>query len=307
MSFMKKNLIYLAIKFTLTLVVCFPVFLNAQNTFENYLLDSTKSYKIELNDGSEFVGKFLLRNSTSITIKTTFIPKLDIPIKEITKISEVATTDFNKGVYWFPNPNSTRYVFGPSAFNLKPGEGYYQNTYIFLNSFNVGVSKNISFGGGLEFLSTFGEGKPIFYVTPKITFKIADKFRIGTGFIYLSIPNLGRIDESRTGSGVIYGISTYGSADHNLTFGMGWWFFEGDFNSKPVISFSGMTRIARKTALITENYFIPGDGSDYSNLFSYGFRFFGEKIAVDLVLVNNAEIAEGIAIGIPCVNFVVKF
>lgn len=307
MCFMKKNLSHLAIKCIFTLVVCFPYSLIAQNTFENYPLDSTKTYKIELNDGSEFVGIFLQRDSTSINIKTSSIPKLDIPIKEINKITEVAQSDFNKGIYWFPNPNSTRYVFGPSAFNLKPGEGYYQNTYIFLNSFNVGVSNNISIGGGLEFYSTFGEGKPIFYVTPKVTFKIADKFRVGSGFIYLSIPDFGTNKNSRVSSGVVYCISTYGTSNHNLTAGMGWGFLEGEFSKKPVITISGMTRIAKKTALITENYFIPGDGSDYNYLFSYGFRFFGEKIAVDLVLINNADIAEGIAIGIPCVNFVVKF
>jgi hypothetical protein len=304
---MKKNLINLAIKFTLTIAVCFPVFLNAQNTFESYPLDSTKIYKIEMNDGSEFVGNFLQRNSTLISIKTASIPKIDLPIKEITKISEVATTDFNKGVYWFPNPNSTRYLFGPSAFNLKKGEGYYQNTYIFLNSFNVGVSSNISIGGGLEFLSTFGEGKPIFYVTPKVTFKITDNLRVGSGFIYLSIPELGINNDKRVGSGVVYGISSYGSADHNFTVGMGWGFLEGDFKSKPVITISGMTRIARKAALITENWFIPDDNYGFNCLFSYGIRFFGEKIAVDLAFINNADIAENIAIGIPCVNFVVKF
>ncbi|HNZ85615.1 MAG TPA: hypothetical protein PKN90_04720, partial [Paludibacteraceae bacterium] len=38
---------------------------------------------------------------------------------------------------------------------LKKGEGYYQNTMLLLNSFNVGITDYFSIGGGIEFLSTF--------------------------------------------------------------------------------------------------------------------------------------------------------
>jgi len=36
-------------------------------------------------------------------------------------------------------------------------------------------------------------------------------------------------------------------------------------------------------------------------------RFMGESIAVDLAFLNNSDIAEGIVIGVPWVDFVVKF
>ena len=291
-------------KIIIAIFVCLPGFLMSQNTFVNYPFDSTKTYKIELKDGSEFVGSYLEKNEVTVTIKTNTLPKIDIPLKGISKITEINKSDFREGLYWFTNPMPTRYVFGPSAFNLNSGEGYYQNTYIFLNSLNVGVTDNISIGGGLEFLSTFAGGNPIFYLTPKFTIKIAEKLRIGSGLIYISIPGF---DNERFTSGVVYGIATYGTADDNLTFGTGWGFFEGEFNNKPVIAFSGMTRIARKTALVTENFLIPNLESGYYGMFSYGIRFFGEKIAVDLTLINSSDISEFIAIGIPCVNFVVKF
>ncbi|MBE9480617.1 MAG: hypothetical protein IMY69_02855 [Bacteroidetes bacterium] len=42
-------------------------------------------------------------------------------------------------------------------------------------------------------------------------------------------------------------------------------------------------------------------------IFSYGVRFFGERISVDLGFINNKDIIEEIVIGIPYVDFVVKF
>ena len=62
----------------------------------------------------------------------------------------------------------------------------------------------------------------------------------------------------------------------------------------------------KKTALVTENWLIPTDSS-YEPIFSYGVRFFGENIAVDLAFINNWDIAQSLLIGVPYVNFVVKF
>ncbi len=47
-----------------------------------------------------------------------------------------------------------------------------------------------------------------------------------------------------------------------------------------------MTRIARKSALVTENWIIPFD-EEYYGLYSYGIRFFGEKLSIDLVFINS--------------------
>jgi hypothetical protein len=71
------------------------------------------------------------------------------------------------------------------------------------------------------------------------------------------------------------------------------------------VTISGMTRISRRTALITENWLIPDNG--FYGLYSYGIRFFSEKLSVDLAFINNQDIAKGLFIGIPIVNFVVKF
>ena len=58
--------------------------------------------------------------------------------------------------------------------------------------------------------------------------------------------------------------------------------------------------------MVTENWLVPSDG--YYGVYSYGIRFMGEKITVDLAFLNNADIASDVlAIGVPYVDFVVKF
>ena len=273
-----------------------------QENFADFKYDKTKNYIIELVDDTRFVANVIEWDSLSVFIKTSSILRIAIPYNKIKKIIELDSNNFKAGEYWFENPHSTRYLFAPSAYNLKKGEGYYQNAWLILNSFNIGITDYFSFGGGIELISTFGEGKPIFFLTPKVGFKIRDKLNVGGGIIFASIPDF---DNNRFNMGITYGIATYGSLDHNFTGGLGWGFFDREFESKPIIVFAGMARVGKKWALVTENWIAPIDG--YRGIYSYGVRFFGEKIAIDLAFLNNADIVEAIVIGIPYIDFVIKF
>jgi hypothetical protein len=71
----------------------------------------------------------------------------------------------------------------------------------------------------------------------------------------------------------------------------------------PPITVSGMFRLGRKTSFVTENWIVPKAGA----LYSYGVRFFGSKIAVDLGFLNNTDIMDFLFIGVPYVDFTVKF
>lgn len=285
--------------------------------------DTNSVYIITMQDGTILNGKIIEKRKTEIEFETNTLGKITIPINKIEEIKKVDASSFKSGKYWFPNPNATRYLFAPSAYNLGPGEGYYQNVYVLINSFNVGITKNISIGGGLEFLSTFvslteGDFQPIFFITSKIGFKVANKFNMAGGILYGSFPGL--FGGERSSAGIIFGLGTYGTTDHNITAGTGFGFINGEFSERPIITINGMTRVARKTALITENWIIPtkryeynyntgtsSSSNTYTAIISYGIRFFGEKLSVDLALINNKDIAEFIIIGIPYIGFVVKF
>ncbi len=267
-------------------------------------------YRVTLNDKSSYIGEITEETtSTLVLINQTTGVKTELPTTQIQKKELLSESSIKNNEYWFENPNATRYLFGPSAFNLKKGEGYYQNTMLLLNSFNVGITDYFSIGGGIEFLSTFitlsqGNFNPIIYFTPKVGFSVADNIHVGGGVLLASIPQFG--ETSNTGLGMLYGLGTYGNLDHNVTATIGWGSVDGNSFNKPLITVSGMTRVAKKTALVTENWLIPTDSS-YEPIFSYGVRFFGENIAVDLAFINNWDIAQSLLIGVPYVNFVVKF
>jgi len=283
----------------LATLVCITDNVLGQNTNVENPIDSTKIYKIELMDGSIFIGNILQKDAINIVLRTSSIPKIDIPVSKIKSIEEVDKSNLKDGIYWYPNPHATRYFYGPSAIGLKKGEGYFQNTYLVLNSFNFGITDNISIGGGIELISTFAGKDPLYFITPKASFKVAEKFHAGAGVLYARIPG------ESSSLGTLFATGTYGTLDNNITGSLGWGFVDSELSKQPIATLSGMKRISKRTALVTENWFIPIDG--FYGLYSYGIRFFGEKIAVDLAFINNSDIAEAIIIGIPFVSFTVKF
>ena len=70
---------------------------------------------------------------------TTFIGKqietrygtLHIPQSQIREIREIGQFSLKKGEYWFPNPNTTRLFFAPTARTLEKGDGYFADYYLF--------------------------------------------------------------------------------------------------------------------------------------------------------------------------------
>ncbi|MEI7661694.1 MAG: hypothetical protein WCK34_05845 [Bacteroidota bacterium] len=306
----------------LTIVILPAIFtLNCLMTYGQNKIDSLPALKdtisfivVKFKEGSTYYGKLKDNRHDTLTLFIQDLGAVKIPYSKIKKVETVEYMVMKHGKYWFPTPLPGRYFFAPSAFTLKPGEGYYQNTMLVLNSFNIGVTNWFSVGGGLELISTVasitaGHFKPTFFFTPKIGFKIADNLRIGCGMIYAQL--LG--NEFQLGT--VYAVGTYGNPDYNITAGLGWGFSkagsgEGSFGKHPMITLSGTARLARKISFVTENWIIPYTKDSkvvYSPLYSYGLRFFGETLSVDLAFINNKDIVKSLFIGFPFVSFTVKF
>jgi hypothetical protein len=260
-------------------------------------IDST--LRITTDDGSVFIGILVKHDTNSITINSESLGIIKILESKIQKLELLHTDRFIEGEYWFENPNATRYLFGPTAIPLKKGEGYYQNTYIILQSINVGVSNNVSIGGGVDVILPFTGETPVIFVTPKVGFKVSEKWHFGGGILIGNLSDMGI-------AGIGYGVGTFGNTDHNLTGGVGWGYIDKKFENRPIITLSGMTRLARRVGLVSENWFVPMSFGYYP-IISYGMRFMGEKITVDFAFLNNGDIIQVIIIGIPYLDFVVKF
>ena len=265
--------------------------------------------RITMTDGSVYLGEIISQEQGIIRLKTMNLGTLQVPTINIERLEDLSDEKMRKGKYWFETPSYYRYFLGQSAQPLRKGVGYYQNIWVFFNAAHYGITKNISVGGGFEFLSTFGAQTPIFFLAAKAGFPIGQRHSAGATIRYLNIADLGGDDDIDTdlAGGIFLGTAqyTYGTSDHNLTAGIGYGVAGKEAADRPVFVLSGQTRPGRRFGLLTENYIIPGDKVEA--IFIYGMRFMGERISFDLVFLNHREIAKVIFIGIPMVDFVFKF
>lgn len=292
------------------------------NKIDNITRHSGNQYCIlTTNDGKTFSGLIISQNDKEVTLKTESLGDLTIPNNRIKDIKIVEKEQIVNGKYFFPNPHPTRYFFGPTAIPLKKGEGYFQNAWVLSNSFQIGITDHFSMGGGMVI--------PIlFFITPKIGYKVAENVHVGGGILVASTISKGL----SFGLGVGYGSFSLGNEENNFTINAGWGAVKQEnYNSqtntstsawklskKPMFSFAGMARIARKFALVSENwvfatkeysYTIYSSTPDYTNKYhsvlSGGFRFLGEKNSFDFGLA--VPLLQDETFGIPYLDYVFKF
>ncbi|HOU02908.1 MAG TPA: hypothetical protein PLL94_05390 [Bacteroidales bacterium] len=289
------------------LVTCLSTFsLSAQQKVKG---EPGKTYQITMNDGSVVSGKLISDNDKEIVIQSGSMGDVRLEKSNIRSMTAVAATDQKAGGIWFANPNSSKYLLGSSAIPLAKGSGYYQNTWIFVNSACYAFTNNISVAGGFEIISIMakGEGPYAFFINPKASFKVANNLYAGANVLYAN--TIKSVDDFG-GLATLNGFFTYGNTNNNLTAAVGWGWADGEFSSKPVFTVSGMTRVSRRIAFVSENWIIPRTIDEELKLygiFSYGIRFLGEKTSIDLAFLNNKDIAKGIIIGIPWLDFTIAF
>lgn len=257
-------------------------------------------YHVTTAEGSEFFGKLLETNAQTgeAVFESGDLGQVRISISRIKSVERQTVSASPAGEYWFPNPNKTRYFLSPNAIPLQKNQGYYQNTYLLFNSFNIGITDHVSLGTGFEFTSLF-MNHPLYFIMPKASVQVSDTFYAGGGILYAGID---APEMANQGFGIAYGLGTYGNADNNITLGAGYGFAGDAFMKSPIVTISLATRVSERIGLITENW-LHRDLSIYS----YGIRFMGKKITVDLALVNNKEISRVLPVGFPFVDFVVAF
>jgi len=289
-------------------IAIFSLFrVNGQNSTGTVAIKTDKQYEIVLNDGAVFTGTILSRDSATIVFQTNSIARIDIPVRQMKSLKEIQPPIPGKRSYKLANPFPTKYFFTQSAINLQKGEGYYQNTYVFLNSVNYGITNYFSIGAGVEILSTIGSissntFSPTWYIAPKLGFKVSDRFYLGGGVTFANIG--GFFDNAKIGMG--YGLATFGSTEHNFSIGMTNIYDIDNHDNTVLVTLAGMTRVSERLALVTENY-ISTSNDIGNSIFSYGIRFIASKISVDLGFINNKDIVKSLFLGVPYVDFNIKF
>lgn len=238
--------------------------------------DSTQLYMIVLDDENEYVGHIVETTDTYILFQTEKLGQIKIPTSSIKKQIKVNSSQQKGNEIWIENLQSTRYFWQPNGYGLKPGEGYYQNIWIFFNQASYGVTDWFSVSAGMVPLFLFGGLPTPMWVVPKFSIPIVEnKLNLGAGFLMGSV-----IGASGSNFGIPFGVATYGSRNNNLSLGLGYAVASGELSSSPLITFSGMVRTGKRGYLVTENYIFTGDNS-FGGLLMLGGRTVWNKLSLD--------------------------
>ncbi len=283
-----------------TTILLFLVLIFATTIVKAQTKDSTV-VKIETTDGNEFVGEIVSQDSLKVVLRTDKLGELSIARADIKYQETIDIQQIKDGKLWFANPQSTRYFWSPNGYGLKKDEGYYQNIWVLWNQFSYGLSDNFSLGAGIIPTVLFGGAPTPIFATAKFSIPVKkNKVNLGGGAIVGTV-----LGEENTGLGILYGLSTFGSPDNNVTVGLGYAFSDGEFGSSPLININGMFRVSSRGYFITENYIISGDGETFM-LMMLGGRWIIKKAALDYGLVIPVGDI-GTFIAIPWLGFTIPF
>jgi len=289
-------------KFIFRLIPILIFLINIQTAFGQVTNDSTANYRIETYDGNEYVGKILSEADGKIMFKTDKLGVINIYRSDVKKITKLDAIKMVEGKYWPENLQSARYFFAPTGYGLKAGEGYYQNVWVLFNQVSVGITDNISLGAGVVPLFLFtSEYNPVWLV-PKFSIPLVkDKINVGGGAF------LGLVTGTKnSGFGIVYGSSTFGSRDQNLTLGLGYGYAGGQWANTPLINISAVIRTGPRGYFLTENYLIDA-GETILVLLSLGGRSIIKRTGLDYGLFIPLTEDMGGFIAIPWLGLSIPF
>lgn len=269
------------------------------------------TYSVELKSGNTFIGVLSAATAAELEFTTKDLGVLHIQRQNLKQLILLTAEQARRGYDDVGNGN--RLFFGPTARNLRKGEGYVQNLELFILNANYGITDNFSMGAMASIVPDAGSDNFV-GLTPKLSFPVAENVRAGVGAMLL-------FTSSGTG-GVTYANATYGGADHNLTAGIGYGFAgQTGFSNTPVFMLGGATRISRRISLMNETYILR-DRTSYGTATLIagiaGLRYAGPRIGggLGLLYVHAAynentfgsrgyEYSDGTAI--PFAEFTIRF
>ena len=223
-----------------------------------------RSYNVELRSGTVFIGVLQTASPETLEFSTKDLGVVRVQRADLKRLELLTVSQASKG--YADVGNGTRLFFAPTARNLRRGEGYLQDIEIYLLGVNYGITDNISVGALVPIIP--GLGATVFAFTPKVSAALTDKFSMGAGVLYARAFGYG--------GGIGYGVATYGTADDNVTMGVGYGFADGfEETSSPVVLLGGAKRVSRNISLLNETYIVSGGFAGLLGARLHGGRYGG--------------------------------
>jgi hypothetical protein len=238
---------------------------------------------ITLRDGQLVRGRILAETESYLILRLVSGGEMAIAQGNIRAIKRNDQTVFvsDDNEIYKHDPNRTRYLYGPSAFMLRQGEGYFSQTELFMSTLGYGVTDHLTVTVGSFVPLLFVEDGQNVLLGAKVGTSLSENLHVAAGFHSLVIPDGGVV-------GIASGQFTLGTPRAHLTLSAGKPFImEGDESEfgDVMTSVSGNVRISQHAALVSENWIFT-DGEDTHVIASGAVRFMGEHSAVDVGFVG---------------------
>lgn len=246
-------------------------------------------HELLLKDGSRVYGQIESESETEVVFRTTSGAAVTTPKTRIASVRPVLGRMI-RGEFRPEDPNSTRLAFAPTGRALPRGQTYLGVYSALVPFLQVGITDRFSAGIGTPLVFT-DEGDRAFWVSPKLQVYAGNGNYASVGVLHVFAG-----DENL---GIGYGVFTKETSGGAFTLGAGAAYSSHGVRSA-VVMVGGEAPVRRNIKWITENY--AWDGAIVS---SGGFRFFGERLAADLVLA--IAFTDSSTFAFPVVNFVYRF
>lgn len=259
--------------------------------------DTLKSVRLTLNDNSVLFGQILAESDTSIEFKSS--AGLLINLKPgLIKEREYLKGETIDGKYIRYDPSSSRLFFFPTARTPKAGSGYFSDYELLFPFLSIAVTDFLVLSGGMSIVP--GASEQLIFLAPKVRFFNSENFCASGGLLYINIPE--EIDNVALG----YGVITIGTQKAGLSLGYGTQISSsGEDDLTGILMVGGDVQLSNSVKLMSENY-IPVGVEDMDIVYSFGVRFFGDNLSVDLGFFGVTAEAEGWPF-IPWVGFTYNF
>lgn len=246
-------------------------------------------HELLLKDGSRVYGRIESESETEVVFRTTSGAAVTTPKTRIASVRPVLGRMI-RGEFRPEDPNSTRLAFAPTGRALPRGQTYLGVYSALVPFLQVGITDRFSAGIGTPLVFT-DDGDRAFWVSPKLQVYAGNGNYASVGVLHVFAG-----DENL---GIGYGVFTKETSGGAFTLGAGAAYSSHGVQSA-VVMVGGEAPVRRNIKWITENY--AWDGTVVS---SGGFRFFGERLAADLVLA--IAFTDSSTFAFPVVNFVYRF
>lgn len=229
-----------------------------------------RTYRVETKTGGTFTGQLVSLSLNDLEFDTKEMGHVTVSRDQVRSATDMSapTTASDHRPGYYDIGNGTRLFNAPTGRGLRKGQGSVMTTYLFLVGGEYGITDNFSIGASISLIPGVALSQQLFIISPRFSAPLSEKVHFGAGVVYANIP----FDGSNSGgAGVGYGALTYGSADDNLTLGLGYGFTSGEIGRTPVLQLGGQKRISRRLSLVSENYLVTDSHAGMGGL--YGLKF----------------------------------